>query len=339
MTQGMKLTTGGAAGQHGGVRAKPVLPLLGAGLLALSVGAVGLPAPIAAQEPTATVVQARSSGSIGKVRIQLSGDTAGQRVPIILKGVRGPARGVKKRKKVSAQRTIGKLSRGVYRVKAKRVALSDGAALRPGSVSPGRVRVRPGRTSTVTVALVRIPATDSPTTPVVPSDPGPTPTPTQQPVGPDPAPSPSDTPSGGGDWSGFESEVLALTNEARKTGGDCGGERYGPAPALAANDGLRAVAFAHSKDMAERNFFDHDNPGGQSPFDRMRAAGITFSYAGENIAAGYPTATDVVEGWLDSPGHCANMLSADFTELGVGYYQSGSSAYGSYWTQNFISPR
>lgn len=92
-----------------------------------------------------------------------------------------------------------------------------------------------------------------------------------------------------------------------------------------------AVALAHSQDMATRGFFSHTNPDGESPFDRMRSAGIQFTMAGENIAYGYPTASAVFTAWMNSPGHRANIENAGYTHHGVG-------RYGTYWTHVFFTP-
>ena len=87
-----------------------------------------------------------------------------------------------------------------------------------------------------------------------------------------------------------------------------------------------------------RGFFEHDNPDGESPFDRMERAGYSYQAAGENIAAGQQTPEQVVLGWLDSPGHCSNIMSPDYTEIGVGYYYGEQDQFGHYWTQNFGRP-
>lgn len=104
--------------------------------------------------------------------------------------------------------------------------------------------------------------------------------------------------------------------------------------ALSWSDELAKVARAHSQDMLSRNFFSHTNPDGKSPFDRIKASGISYRSAGENIAAGQRTPEEVVEAWMNSDGHRANILNSSYTKLGVGYV-SGNGAYGTYWTQNF----
>jgi uncharacterized protein YkwD len=97
------------------------------------------------------------------------------------------------------------------------------------------------------------------------------------------------------------------------------------------NDDVASVAQHHSEDMVERNYFDHTNPDGESPFDRLQNAGIAYTGAAENIAWGYPTASAVLQGWLDSSGHRSNIENCSLTEHGVGLYQSR-------WTHLFIRP-
>jgi len=97
------------------------------------------------------------------------------------------------------------------------------------------------------------------------------------------------------------------------------------------NMSVAEVALGHSRDMIERNFFAHTNPDGATPFDRMTAAGISFSRAAENIANGYPTATAVLTAWLNSPGHRNNIENCTLTEHGVGLE-------GTHWTHLFRTP-
>jgi uncharacterized protein YkwD len=99
---------------------------------------------------------------------------------------------------------------------------------------------------------------------------------------------------------------------------------------LTLHDALADVATAHSRDMRDRGFFSHTNPDGESPFDRMAEAGISFRSAGENIARGYPTASGVLEAWINSPGHRANIETAGFSHHGIGYVKDGH-----YWTHLF----
>ncbi len=89
--------------------------------------------------------------------------------------------------------------------------------------------------------------------------------------------------------------------------------------------------------MAAKNYFSHTGLDGRSPFDRMRDAGYSYSSAAENIAAGQPTPAAVVNGWMNSEGHRANILNCKLTQIGVGVARGGS--YGIYWTQVFGTPR
>ncbi len=87
--------------------------------------------------------------------------------------------------------------------------------------------------------------------------------------------------------------------------------------------------------MIDRNFFAHNTPDGQTPFDRMKAAGISYSSAGENIAAGQYSPQNVMDSWMNSPGHRKNILNPDFEYIGVGLARGGS--YGIYWAQEFAT--
>ena len=125
----------------------------------------------------------------------------------------------------------------------------------------------------------------------------------------------------------YEQEVFDLVNQIR--------EENGLEP-FVYNETLAETARAHSQDMIDRDFFDHYNPDGKSPFDRMRDNGLSFSMAAENIAAGQRTPEEVVESWMNSEGHRANILG-DCKELGVGLALGGH--YGYYWTQCFATVR
>ena len=131
-------------------------------------------------------------------------------------------------------------------------------------------------------------------------------------------------------WSEWEEEVVVLVNERRAAGAICGTDEYAPTHPLTMNAELRCAARVHSKDMHDRRFFDHINPDGETPWDRIAQAGYNSAWAGENVALGYPNARSVVDGWMTSPGHCANIMSDTFDEIGVGYYTPDH-----YWTQTF----
>jgi len=151
-------------------------------------------------------------------------------------------------------------------------------------------------------------------------DPGPDPEPE---MSPDPDPEMTPDPEMGTCGTMMESEEFRLTNQARAESGR---------PALECDEGLIEVARDHSEDMARRGFFSHTNPDGEQPWDRMRRAGISFRTAGENIAYGYSSAAAVHNGWMNSSGHRANILSGNYTHIGVGLFDDGGTLY---WTQVF----
>lgn len=137
-------------------------------------------------------------------------------------------------------------------------------------------------------------------------------------------------------WTKLEDEILKLVNEFRAKGGDCGlrGKFKATGP-VTLDAKLRCAARVHSKDMGDKNYFEHMNKEGESPFVRIKKAGFQGRTSGENIAAGNVTAQATMDQWIKSDGHCANMMNPKFTKLGVGYYPKPSAQYRHYWTQNF----
>ncbi|MFH8931947.1 CAP domain-containing protein [Streptomyces pristinaespiralis] len=119
-----------------------------------------------------------------------------------------------------------------------------------------------------------------------------------------------------------EAAVIDMVNEERA--------KVGCSP-MKASGALSDLARAHSKDMAARGFFDHTNPDGETPWDRAEQAGVS-NLGGENIARGQADAEAVMNSWMNSEGHRANILNCDFTTLGVGAYMADG---GPWWTQNF----
>lgn len=120
----------------------------------------------------------------------------------------------------------------------------------------------------------------------------------------------------------FEAQVVALVNEERAANG--------LAP-LTLSEDLSNAARAKSQDMHDNNYFSHTSPTYGSPFDMLKSFGISYNAAGENIAMGYATPDAVMEGWMNSSGHRANILNSAYTQIGVGYVANGN-----YWTQEFI---
>ena len=107
----------------------------------------------------------------------------------------------------------------------------------------------------------------------------------------------------------YESEVIRLVNEVRRENG---------LKALTANWELSRVARYKSQDMLNKGYFSHTSPTYGTPFQMIKAFGLSFRTAGENIARGYPTPQAVVNGWMNSSGHRANILNASYTQIGVG---------------------
>lgn len=134
--------------------------------------------------------------------------------------------------------------------------------------------------------------------------------------------------------------ILEAINAARAAGQMCGDQHFNPAPPLRWNAMLAEAALEHSKDMARFRYFDHRGSDGTVVGDRAQKAGYSWRRVGENIAAGIRTPEDAVAGWLQSPGHCANLMGPAFTETGVAYAVNPNSKIGTaYWTEVFGTPR
>ena len=103
---------------------------------------------------------------------------------------------------------------------------------------------------------------------------------------------------------------------------------------LSFNTELSNVATLKSQDMINKNYFDHTSPTYGSPFDMMKQFNISYRTAGENIAKGQRTPAEVVNSWMNSSGHRANILNANFTDIGIGVAKSSNGTL--YWTQMFI---
>lgn len=138
----------------------------------------------------------------------------------------------------------------------------------------------------------------------------------------------------------FQAEALRLVNARRAAGATCGGRgSFAPAPALVWQSQLAEAAYGHSADMAARDYFSHTGQDGRSPGQRVTAAGYAWSAVGENIAAGYGSTQAVVDGWMASDGHCANLMSSSYTQMALACARDADSQYGRYWTQVLARPR
>ncbi|TCM98061.1 putative YkwD family protein [Paenibacillus sp. BK033] len=119
--------------------------------------------------------------------------------------------------------------------------------------------------------------------------------------------------------SEFASQVVTLVNKERANAG---------LKALTSDALLTKVATAKAQDMYQNNYFDHNSPTYGSPFDMMKSFGVTYNYAGENIAMGQKSPTEVMTAWMNSAGHRANILNANYTKIGVAYVNGE-------WVQEF----
>jgi uncharacterized protein YkwD len=129
-------------------------------------------------------------------------------------------------------------------------------------------------------------------------------------------------------------DILKLTNIERAKVG---------CPALTLNDKLTTAAQNHAEDMLARDFFSHQNPDGLRSSQRVTATGYDWALVGENIAAGQQTSAEVMNDWMNSDGHRANLLNCGYTEMGVGYLHdpndTGAVRYDYYWVHVFAKPR
>ncbi|MCG7587902.1 CAP domain-containing protein [Photobacterium sp. OFAV2-7] len=149
-----------------------------------------------------------------------------------------------------------------------------------------------------------------------------------------------DNGSNGDPQSGdFADQMLAAVNAARAQARDCGGQMMPAVPALTWDYSLEQAAFVHSSNMANYNFFSHTGLNGDQPSDRVSDQGYSWSTVGENIAAGQKDLASVMDSWLNSPGHCKNIMSANYTQMGASSVTNSSAQYSIYWTQVFARPR
>jgi uncharacterized protein YkwD len=133
--------------------------------------------------------------------------------------------------------------------------------------------------------------------------------------------------------------ALQLVNEVRARGARCGERSFGPAPPVRLSGTLAGVAFGHANDMARHNYFEHEDLAGHSPADRVRAVGYQEKLVGENIAYGPKSADEVVHGWMDSPGHCENIMDPRFAEMGIAFAAGQSARRGLFWVQLLVAPK
>lgn len=130
-------------------------------------------------------------------------------------------------------------------------------------------------------------------------------------------------------------KILQLVNQARAQARTCGTQAMAPVPPVRLNDTLTAAALGHARDMARNSYFDHTARDGSQPADRATRAGYRWRAVGENIAAGQATPEAAMAGWLKSPGHCVNIMRAEYNEMGIAFAVNRAAESGIYWVQVF----
>ena len=129
--------------------------------------------------------------------------------------------------------------------------------------------------------------------------------------------------------------VLELVNEARAKPRNCGSRSFPNVPPLKLSPILSRAALAHAQDMSAHQRFEHRGSDGSMPADRALRAGYNWLAVGENIAEGAANAEVVVQGWLQSPGHCVNIMSPQYREMGLAYFTDFAHKGDIYWAQTF----
>jgi uncharacterized protein YkwD len=132
---------------------------------------------------------------------------------------------------------------------------------------------------------------------------------------------------------------MTRINQARATSRTCGTTAYNAVAPVTWNAKLFDAAAGHAYDMASKNYFSHQSQDGRTFSQRITAAGYDWAAAGENIAAGQTTIDQVMNGWLQSAGHCANIMNGNFTEVAVSCVRNDSSTYKYYWVMELGRPR
>ena len=155
---------------------------------------------------------------------------------------------------------------------------------------------------------------------------------------PEPAGPPPGATAHGAPSATLASRALELVNDVRARGTRCGAREFAPAQPLTFSGTLAGVALGHAADMADQNYFAHQDLAGHSPADRVRAVGYREKLVGENIAYGPVTLEEVVQGWLDSPDHCENIMDPRFQTVGLAYAQGKSVRHGRYWVMELATP-
>lgn len=135
--------------------------------------------------------------------------------------------------------------------------------------------------------------------------------------------------------SDIRKNSIALVNKARSISRLCGTESFQSASPVIWNEKLQAIAEKHAKDMADNDFFSHTGSDGSKIGERAAAQDYNWIIVGENIFGGVENSQQAVAGWLESPGHCENIMNPDFEEMGIACIKNSETTYGTYWVQVF----
>lgn len=236
-----------------------------------------------------------------------------------------PQSAVNNLKGVLTQYSAGKIDAAQLQNICDQLGLKAPAITAPAKATAPAAPVQP--TAPATPVKPTAPAAPvKPTVPATPAQPTtPAPTTPAQPTTPAPTTPAPTTPTSS--IGAYEQQVVDLVNKERAAAG---------LPALKVNTKLSGVAEKKAEDMRDRNYFSHTSPTYGSPFDMMKQFGISYTTAGENIAKGQKTPAAVMNGWMNSEGHRANILNSKYTEIGVGYVTDSNG--NTYWVQHFIRP-
>ncbi len=138
--------------------------------------------------------------------------------------------------------------------------------------------------------------------------------------------------SGSASHANFEQRFIDEVNKVRARPRKCGSKTFSAAPKLVVNKKLTLASYNHSLDMSKNQFLEHTSSNGDSLVSRMRDVNYIWSAVGENLAHNQKTIQQVIQDWLSSPGHCSNLMSADYSQAGIAVVDW-------YWTQVYASPK
>jgi uncharacterized protein YkwD len=142
-----------------------------------------------------------------------------------------------------------------------------------------------------------------------------------------------------GDEDRVHERALELVNRARASLRRCGSHEMPPAAPLRLSEPLNDAANDHARDMARHHYFEHQDREGRTPADRVRAAGYAEIRVGENIAYGTLSTDDAIAGWLESAGHCENLMDPGFQQMGIAFARERGAGANVYWVQVLAAPK